>query len=61
MHDIGLLGSFGRMRRRGKYNTVRGDMASKEERWRGGLSQYHQPGITGAQEGCMILVRNNME
>jgi hypothetical protein len=32
MHDTGLLGSLGRMRRRGKYSTVGRDMASKEER-----------------------------
>ena len=32
MHDTGLLGSLGRMRWRGKYSTVGGDMASKEER-----------------------------
>ena len=32
MQDIWLLGSFGMIRRRGKYSTVGGDMASKEER-----------------------------
>ena len=31
MQDIWLLGSLGRMRRRAKYSTVWGDMASKEE------------------------------
>jgi hypothetical protein len=32
MLDIGLLGSVGRMGRRGKYSTVGGEMSSKEER-----------------------------
>ena len=32
MQDIGFLGSLGRMKRRGKYSTVGGDLASKEER-----------------------------
>ena len=32
MQDIGLLGSLGRMRRRGKYSNVGVDIASKEER-----------------------------